>query len=84
MHYRTALAPILAAIPILLVAQQPTWSRGGNPAAAYTIVTATGSALDRAGATLTLRSDTAGSSMFGLISATIAADSFKSQSSCGS
>ena len=69
MYCHSRLLLFIAALPTLLVAQQPSWTRGGNPAAAYTVVNATGSALDRAGATLTLRSDTAGTSMFGLISA---------------
>jgi C-terminal processing protease CtpA/Prc len=77
MNQRRFVVSILAASPMVLAMQQPTWSKSGNAAAAYVMVSTTGSAMDRTGATLTLRSDTAGPSMFGTITASIPADSFR-------
>lgn len=61
-----------------LASQQSTatWRLGGTAANAYSM-TAAGSALDRAGATLTLRSDSAAPSVFGTVASVVVADSFR-------
>jgi C-terminal processing protease CtpA/Prc len=72
-----ALIGLLSLWPLPAVAQQAPWVLSGAGAAQYTLLTATGSALDRTGATLTLRSDTAKPSAFGTILARTPADSFR-------
>lgn len=61
----------------LLAVQQPRWTLGGTPGAGYTLVSTAGSAVDRSGATLAMRADTAPASAFGSISASVPADSFR-------
>src|ERR1041384_3244422 len=72
-----ALIGLLSLGPLPAVAQQAPWVLSGAGAAQYTLLTATGSALDRTGATLTLRSDTAKPSAFGTILARTPAYSFR-------
>src|ERR1051325_9367586 len=72
-----ALIGLLSLWPLPAVAQQAPWVLSGAGAAQYTLLTATGSALDRTSATLTLRSDTAKPSAFGTILARTPADSFR-------
>src|ERR1043166_6335982 len=72
-----ALIGLLSLWPLPAVAQQAPWVLSGAGAAQYTLLTATGSAPDRTGATLTLRSDTAKPSAFGTILARTPADSFR-------
>lgn len=69
----------LATVALLLLAvqQQSTWTLGGTPGAGYTMLATSGSAIDRAGATLALRSDSASPSAFGSISGSVVADSFR-------
>jgi len=69
-------------IPTLLFAllawlQQPTWILAGNASQAYTLVSTHGSAFDRNGATIALRSDTASTSAVGSITGSAPADSFR-------
>lgn len=68
---------MLIALALAVFAQQPTWTKGGTPGADYVLVAATGAALDRTGATLTLRSDSATAAQFGTITGTVPADSFR-------
>ncbi|HEY7395189.1 MAG TPA: S41 family peptidase [Gemmatimonadaceae bacterium] len=62
---------------LLALLQQPTWMLGGNSSQAYTLVSTRGSALDRSGATIALRSDTASTSAVGSITGSAPADSFR-------
>src|SRR5262245_26304366 len=64
-------------VVLLAWLQQPTWTLGGSSPGAYTLVATSGSALDRTGATIALRSDTASTSVFGSISGSVPADSFR-------
>jgi len=69
-------------IPTLLFAllallQQPNWTLGGSSSGAYTLVSTRGFALDRNGATITLRSDTASASSSGSITGSVPADRFR-------
>lgn len=68
---------MLIALALVVLAQQSTWTKTGTPGANYVLVAATGTALDRTGATLTLRSDSATAAQFGTITGTIPADSFR-------
>jgi len=67
--------PLLFALLAWL--RQPTWTLGGSSPGAYTLVATSGSVLDRTGATIALRSDTASASVFGSISGSVPADSFR-------
>src|SRR4051812_19319359 len=77
---RVARGLAVAALPVAFAmdagAQQSQWALTGANGPLYSM-RATGLATDAAGATLTLRSDSALSSMSGSIGATIPADSFR-------
>ncbi len=66
---------MLIALALSVLVQQQTWTKGGP--AEYVLVEAKGSALDAAGATLTLRADTSRANGFGTIVASVPADSFR-------
>jgi hypothetical protein len=68
---------MLIALALAVLAQQPAWTKGGTPGGDHVIVAATGSAFEGAGASLTLRSNTAPPSMVGTVEASVSADSFR-------
>lgn len=68
---------MLIALVVASLTQEPVWRKAGASGADYAMVVATGSPLDRTGATLTLRSDTAPRSLFGTITGSVPADSFR-------
>src|SRR5690349_20128320 len=76
MNLRIPIAGLVAS-SLTLAIQQATWTRGGTAGADYVLVAATGSAIDAAGALLTLSSDSAKAPTFGTISASVPADSFR-------
>lgn len=70
---------MLLALAFALVTQQTPWAQGSGGLALYRMLSASGSAFDSAGATLTLRSDTAPPSAFGTIRAILPAVPYRGQ-----
>jgi C-terminal processing protease CtpA/Prc len=66
-------------LAVVLALQESRWTLGGTPGGRFVIVSAAGSVVDRTGATLVLRSDSAPPGAFGTISGSVPADSFRSR-----
>lgn len=70
---------MLLALAFTIISQQTPWAQGSGGLALYRMLSASGSAFDSAGATLTLRSDTAPASAFGTIRTILPAAPYREQ-----